>query len=172
MAPVDEARYNSSYSTTIKRGGCTPETREKIMQDIKDWVADPNGAKLYWMNGMAGTGKTTILYSLCEGVGKMGRIGGDYFCSRNSSLCRDVNKIVPTVAYQLAQFSTAFRSALCKVLEEKPEASKLDVRWQFETLVQKPMQKVKDAIPAGVVLVIDALDECDGGEPFRLFLDT
>src|SRR4051812_34880575 len=102
MAPVDEARYNSSYSTTIKRGGCTPETREKIMQDIKEWVADPKGAKLYWMNGMAGTGKTTILYSLCEWLENRRQLGGNHFCSRISSSCRDVNKIVPTLAYQLA----------------------------------------------------------------------
>src|SRR3954469_8407192 len=166
MAPVDDARYNSSYSTTVKRRKCTAETREKILEDLKVWVEDPNGAKVYWMNGMAGTGKTTILYTLCEWLAKIRQLGGNYFCSRISSLCRDVNNIVPTLAFQLAQYSPAFRSALCKVLEEEPQASKLDVRWQFEKLVQGPMQVVKEAIPEGVVVVIDALDECDDGYAF------
>ncbi|KAF8965897.1 hypothetical protein BDZ97DRAFT_1995357 [Flammula alnicola] len=172
MSPVDDARYNSSYSTTIERRGCTAETREKILEDLKGWVVDPKGAKVYWMNGMAGTGKTTIVYSLCEWLEENRRLGGNYFCSRISALCRDVNNIVPSLAYQLAQYSSAFRSALCKILEEKPEASKLDVKWQFQKLVQEPMQAVKTAMPESVVIVVDALDECDDGDAFRLFLET
>ncbi|KAF8965982.1 hypothetical protein BDZ97DRAFT_743750 [Flammula alnicola] len=172
LSPVDDARYNSNYSTTIKRRGCTAETREKILEDIKGWVIDPKGAKVYWMNGMAGTGKTTIVYSLCEWLEENRRLGGNYFCSRISPLCRDVSNIVPSLAYQLAQYSPAFRSTLSKVLEEKPEASKLNVKWQFEKLVQKPMQEAKTAMPEGVVVVIDALDECDNGDAFRLFLET
>ena len=172
MSPVEDARYNSGYSTTVKRRGCTAETRKKILEDIKGWAVNPEGAKVYWMNGMAGTGKTTILYSLCEWLREKQRLGGNFFCSRISSSCRNVNNIVPTLAYQLAQYSPAFRSALCKVLEKEPEASKLDVRWQFEKLVQGPMQEVKGAMREGVTVMIDALDECDGGEAFQLFLKT
>ncbi|KAF8965910.1 hypothetical protein BDZ97DRAFT_739842 [Flammula alnicola] len=172
MSPVDDARYNSSYSTTIKRRGCTAETREKILEDLKGWVVDPKGAKVYWMNGMAGTGKTTIVYSLCEWLEENRQLGGNFFCSRISALCRNVNNIVPTLAYQLAQYSPAFRSTLCKVLEEKPEASKLNVERQFEKLVREPMHAVKTAMPESVVVVVDALDECDDGDAFRLFLET
>jgi len=157
---------------TVKRRGCTAETRKNILKDIQDWAEDPNSTRVYWMSGMAGTGKTTILYSLCEWLSKNQRLGGDYFCSRISSSCRDVNTIIPTLAYQLAQYSLAFRSALCKVVEENPEASKLDVKWQFEKLLQGPMQAVKSAMPESVVVVIDALDECDDGDAFRLFLET
>src|SRR3954462_10924774 len=109
MSPVDDARYNSSYSTTVKRRGCTAETREKTLEDLKVWVGDPDGAKVYWMNGMAGTGKTTIMYTLCKWLAKQRQLGGNHFCSRISSLCRDVGTIIPTLAYQLAQYSSAFR---------------------------------------------------------------
>jgi nucleoside-triphosphatase THEP1 len=156
----------------VKRRGCTAETRKNILKDIQDWAEDPNSTRVYWMSGMAGTGKTTILYSLCQWLSKNQRLGGDYFCSRISSSCRDVNTIVPTLAYQLAQYSPAFRSTLCKVVEENPAASKLDVKWQFEKLLQAPMQAMKTAMPEGVVVVIDALDECDDGDAFRLFLET
>jgi len=158
---------------TIKRCGCTAETREKILEDLKGWVVDPKGAKVYWMNGMAGTGKTTILYSLCKWLEENAQLGGNYFCSRTSSSCRDVNNIVPTLAYQLAQKSPTFRSKLCKVLEAKPQFSKLDVRWQFEKLLQEPIvEAMKAGLLEDVVIVIDALDECDDGDAFRLFLDT
>jgi len=172
MSPVDDARYNSSYSTTVERRGCTAETREKILEDLKSWVIDPKGARVYWMNGIAGTGKTTILYSLCKWLEEKGHLGGNFFCSRISPLCRDVNNIMPSLAYQLAQYSPAFRSTLCNVLEKEPQASKLNAEQQFKKLVQEPMQAVKAAMPESVVVVIDALDECDNGYAFRLFLET
>ncbi|KAF8965972.1 hypothetical protein BDZ97DRAFT_1756973 [Flammula alnicola] len=40
MPPVDNARYNSSYSTTIEQHGFTAETPEKILEDPKGWVVD------------------------------------------------------------------------------------------------------------------------------------
>src|ERR1700758_3276459 len=161
LSSVPDARYNSSYSATIKRQGCTPETRQKILAGLRAWARDPDGAKVYWMNGMAGTGKTTIMYSFCERLEEDGRLGASFCCSRLSSSCRNVNDIMPTLAHQLAVYSPAIRSALCKILEEEPHAGKLNIELQFTKLVQRPMQKVKPAILEGVVVAIDALDECE-----------
>ena len=172
MSPVQSAVYNSNYSTNIGRRGCTAETREKIIQDLKDWAGNNGGAKVYWMNGMAGTGKTTIGYSLCEWLAKVGKLGGNFFCSRTEPSCRDANNIVPALAFQLSQSSHAYRSTLCKVLREEPQASKLEVRWQFQKLIEGPIRAVKEAVLEDAVIVIDALDECDDGEAFRLFLET
>src|SRR5256885_242835 len=132
MSHVADARYNSGYSSTVKRRGCTAETREKVQEDLRNWVQDPNAAKVYWMNGMAGTGKTTIAYSLCEWLEQNQQLGASFFCSRGLPTCRDVNRIVPTIAYHLARYSPTFRSALCKVLEEHPDASALNIVWQFD----------------------------------------
>ncbi|KAL5640139.1 hypothetical protein ACGC1H_007430 [Rhizoctonia solani] len=170
MLPVDDARYNSSYSMTIKRRGCTPETREKIHKDLQDWVVDPDGAKVYWMSGMAGTGKTTIAYSLCEWLERTNRLGASFFCSRISSTCHSLSRIVPTLAYQFARYSPVFLSALCASLMDNRDAGTLNVVQQFEHLIQKPVLEAKDAIPDSVVLVIDALDECDDGYSVHLLL--
>ena len=113
------------------------------------------------MDGMAGPGKTTIGYSLCEWLASVRQLGANFFCSRNSPECRESNNITPTLASQLVQYSPAFRSVLCKVLEGDPRASNPDVRWQFEKLIEGPMQAVKGAMPENVVVAIDALDECD-----------
>ncbi|KEP46115.1 vegetative incompatibility protein HET-E-1 [Rhizoctonia solani 123E] len=172
MFPVDDARYNSSYSTTIKRNGCTAETREAIHQGLEDWTTDPKSEKIYWMNGMAGTGKTTIAYSFCEWLEKTNRLGASFFCSRISSTCRSLNKIVPTIAYQLARYSPAFRSTLCSSLEGNPDAGTLNVMQQFEKLIQLPLSNVEGAMPESVVIVIDALDECDDGFSVRLLLNV
>ncbi|CAE6427620.1 unnamed protein product, partial [Rhizoctonia solani] len=172
IAPVDDARYNSSYSDTIRRRGCTAQTREAIHQGLQDWTTSPETEKIYWMNGMAGTGKTTITYSYCEWLESTSRLGASFFCSRISSTCRSLSQIVPTVAYQLAHFSPAFRSRLCAILNDNPVAGKLNVGQQFEKLMYQPILHVKKAIPDDVVIVIDALDECDDGYSVRLLLDV
>ncbi|KAF4618537.1 hypothetical protein D9613_010071 [Agrocybe pediades] len=170
LVPVDDARYNSAYSIAVKRRGCTASTREQILDDLRTWVKDPQGSKVFWMNGMAGTGKTTILYSFCEWLEENERLAGNFFCSRASTSCRDLNNIVRSVAYQLAHYSPAFRSELCKILEEKQNPHMLNVGEQFKWVVEKPLRNSKDAIPDGAVIVIDALDECDNASATALFL--
>ncbi|CAE6478535.1 unnamed protein product [Rhizoctonia solani] len=172
IAPIDDARYNSSYSDTIRRRGCTAQTREAIHGALQNWTTNPHSERIYWMNGMAGTGKTTITYSYCEWLESTNRLGASFFCSRISSTCRSLSQIVPTVASQLARFSPAFRSRLCAVLNNDPVAGKLNVGQQFEKLIYQPLLESKDAIPDGVVIVIDALDECDDNYSVRLLLDV
>ncbi|KAF9556970.1 WD40 repeat-like protein [Agrocybe pediades] len=170
LSPVDDARYNSAYSTAVKRRACTASTREQILDDLRTWVKDPNGSKVFWMNGMAGTGKTTILYSFCEWLEDDKRLAGNFFCSRASASCGDLNNIVRSIAYQLAHYSPAFRSELCKILEEKQNPHALNVGEQFKWVVATPLENSKDAIPDGAVIVIDALDECSDISATALFL--
>ncbi|CAE6473805.1 unnamed protein product [Rhizoctonia solani] len=171
ISPVDDAKYNSAYSNTIRRHRCTAKTREAIHQTLQNWTTNPSSEKIYWMNGMAGTGKTTIAYSFCEWLEETNRLGGSFFCSRISSTCRSLSQIIPTLAYQLARFSPAFRSKLCAILNDDPDAGKLNVVQQFEKLINQPMLNARDAMPDSVVFVIDALDECDDNYSVRLLLD-
>ncbi|KAF9547029.1 YVTN repeat-like/Quino protein amine dehydrogenase [Agrocybe pediades] len=172
LEPVHDARYNSAYSTTVERRGCTSSTREQILEDLRTWANDPTSAKVFWLNGMAGTGKTTILYSFCQWLEDNSRLGGNFFCSRSSTSCRSLNKILPSLAYQLAHYSPAFRSQLCTVLEDHQSPQTLNVGSQFKWVIETPFEKSKEAIPEGVVIVIDALDECENASETRLFLET
>ncbi|KAB5591856.1 Vegetative incompatibility protein HET-E-1 [Ceratobasidium theobromae] len=171
LSAVTDAKYNSSYSTTIKRHGCTAETREKVQDDLQKWVQDPNGAKVFWMSGMAGTGKTTLAYSLCEWLEMNNQFGASFFCSRTSSSCSDFSRIVPTIAHQLAQCSPPFRSALRQALIENSEVGGQNIVLQFKELLQEPLSKSEAEISKGLVVVIDALDECGNKDGVRLMLE-
>ncbi|KAF9542708.1 WD40 repeat-like protein [Agrocybe pediades] len=170
LKPVDDAKYDSEYSTTVQRRGCTASTREAILSALKTWAKDPAGSKMFWMNGMAGTGKTTILYSFCEWLEENRQLAGNFFCSRASTSCRDLNNIVRSIAYQLTQYSPAFRSELCKILKEKQNPHRRKVEEQFKWILAKPLENSMDAITDGAVIVIDALDECGDVLATALFL--
>ncbi|KAF8705852.1 WD domain, G-beta repeat, partial [Rhizoctonia solani] len=171
LTPVHKAWYNAALSVEMQRRGCTPDTRVKILDEAMEWTCNPDSPKVYWMNGMAGTGKTTITYSLCERLEKSKQLGACFFCSRSSPDCRNVNRIVPTIAYQLGRFSNPYQKELCEVLSNNPDVSKREISMQFEKLIAGPLSKVKDAIPEDVIVVIDALDECADGQGAQLVLD-
>src|SRR5437667_4485535 len=39
---------------------CLPETRVDLLEQIMMWNTNPNSACIFWLNGMVGTGKSTI----------------------------------------------------------------------------------------------------------------
>ncbi|QRW13369.1 Notchless protein [Ceratobasidium sp. AG-Ba] len=166
------AYYCSTEATSLRRGGCTPDTRVDVLKDLHEWTRDATGKKIYWMNGMAGTGKTTIAYSLCKGLEKNESLAASFFCSRQIPECRNVNRIIPTIAYQLSRFSSPFCRAVCAVLKDNPDVYNKPVPEQFDHLVVGPLRKVKDALPTDLVVVIDALDECDAETGVSEILDT
>ncbi|KAG8717960.1 hypothetical protein FRC09_013386 [Ceratobasidium sp. 395] len=164
------AKYDSAASVTLRRTSCVEDTRVDILQKLWDWVNDPASEKVYWLNGMAGTGKTTIAYSLCERLREEQMLAASFFCSQRLPECRDANRIVPTISYQLSLFSHPFKYALSQVLDQDPEAHNQSILQQFKQLVVRPWMgslssaSVQNAMPTNLVVVIDALDECEGKE--------
>lgn len=170
LCPSLSACYNSAESAKVKRGPCTPRTRVDVLGKIHKWIHDPTGP-IYWLNGMAGTGKTTLAYSLCAELDDVHALGASFFCSRLLPECRDIKHIIPTISYQLARFSQPFRSALDRVLEEKPDVHMLLPHIQFEALIVQPLIQVRETLPQDLVVVIDALDECEEKESMQRILE-
>ncbi|KAJ1305719.1 hypothetical protein OPQ81_010453 [Rhizoctonia solani] len=162
LNPSMSACYDSAEANVVQRRECTPRTREQVLLDLKAWKDKQDGENVCWINGMAGTGKTTIATTLCSMLNKSHELGASFFCSRSISACRNVNLILPTIAYQLARFSSPFRGELLQVLDRDPDVHTKVPRVQFQRMIIEPLQKVTLSLPSSVVVVIDALDECEG----------
>ncbi|KEP53346.1 putative vegetative incompatibility protein HET-E-1 [Rhizoctonia solani 123E] len=160
LRPSLSARYDSSEAAALHRGACTVGTRTGELRKMLDWVYNPETNSTYWLSGMAGTGKTTIVYSLCEQLDNERLLGASFFCSRSIPECREVDRIMRSIAYQLAQFSYPFRCALIGVLRKDPELFNRGVQIQFQRLITNALVQVQETMPEGLVVVIDALDEC------------
>ncbi|KAH7317534.1 hypothetical protein B0J17DRAFT_724376 [Rhizoctonia solani] len=171
LKPVRHAEYDSDLSTEVSRRSCTEGTRTKVLGGLDGWLHDSSSPVIYWMNGMAGTGKTTIAYSFCEQVEKRKQLAASFFCTRNSVDCRSTSQIIPTVTYQLARYSIPCQHALYEVLGQNPDIGSKYIRKQFEQLLIDPLLKIKHAMPDGLVVVIDALDECHDRNGVGLVLD-
>ncbi|PPR07499.1 hypothetical protein CVT26_013468, partial [Gymnopilus dilepis] len=157
---VTKAEYNTGPRDL--RGPCTHETREQILADLMAWATDDTKTPVYWLSGMAGTGKTTIAYSFCELLRKVGLLETSYFCSRSVAATMDPRAFLPTVSYHLASFYPSFSQSLLRALQHSDNVNIRDkiVQEQFHTLILTPMDSISSSsIRKRRVLVFDGADE-------------
>ncbi|KAG8704415.1 hypothetical protein FRC09_003539 [Ceratobasidium sp. 395] len=155
------ARYNSSDPDSTRRNGCTPNTCASVLQQLWIWASYNPHQRLYWLNGPPGAGKTTIAYSFCEELKSVGKLAASFFCARWSPECRDANAILPSISYQLALFSRPFQCVVSNTINRSISSQTMTIRDQFESLIATPLRMVGHTFPSGVVVVVDALDECE-----------
>jgi len=139
-----------------------PGTRKSVLLKFMEWVKhDPMA--IFWLAGMAGTGKTSIALTLCRMLSSDTEVlfGGGYFCSRSAgSIARtDVRRIVPTLAALLADSSPEFMLALAAELTADPRVAHKPVSDQITSLLDRPLAALASSTRQ-IVFVIDALDEC------------
>ena len=148
------------------RRGCLKGTRGAILDEIELWTRDFNKLPVYWLNGLAGTGKSTIAQTIAERVFADGRLGASFFCSRDFEDRSNLQLIFPTLAVQLARRYTAFRSVLVPLVQSDPGISHESLYNQMDKLIVQPLREAA----ISVVIIIDALDECKDEEPASAIL--
>ena len=104
LHPSEDAAYERGQQGHHggKRTPRLPGTRAEVMHRLVEWLHNARDRDIFWLNGMAGTGKSTIADSLHRYARAMKVLGAGCFCSRDLENARDVFRIFPTIAYQLA----------------------------------------------------------------------
>jgi len=127
------------------------------LNTIELWVRDPTNSPVYWLNGLAGTGKSTIAKTIAERLFADGKLGGSFFCSRDFEDRRNLQLISPTLATQLARKYPEFRSIFVPLVQSDPKIAYESLYNQMNKLIVQPLKR------SGIstVIVIDALDECE-----------
>ncbi|KZT37864.1 hypothetical protein SISSUDRAFT_1129241 [Sistotremastrum suecicum HHB10207 ss-3] len=175
LRPVEAARFDIAY-TGISRNGCTKGTREAILQELMSWSHNPSTPRIYWLNGMAGTGKTTIAYSFCELLLQQNSFGASFFCSRAVEETRQVHRIIPTLVHTLANnrhLPPRLASSIINALTlDESLANTAMLEKQCQALLLDPLSISMRDSGSCPIIVIDALDECSSPEQVHRFLQT
>ena len=103
------------------RQGCFKGTRRDVLQHIECWLVDEQDQRVFWLNGLAGTGKSTITQTFAEMCFADGRLGASFFCSRDFEDRSNLHMIFPTLAFQLAYQYPQLRNELLQVLRASPD---------------------------------------------------
>ena len=139
-----------------------------MLNEIESWAKDFDKSPVFWLNGLAGTGKSTIAQTVSERIFADGLLGASFFCSRDFEDRSDLHFIFPTLAFQLAHKYPKFRSVFVPLLRSNPDVVHESLYSQMEKLVVGPL-KLADV---SAVIVIDALDECKDEEPSSAILSV
>ncbi|KAF8149314.1 hypothetical protein K438DRAFT_1418070, partial [Mycena galopus ATCC 62051] len=116
---------------------------------------------IFWINGSAGTGKTTIAYTACKRChdASPSVLGASFFCSMDDVECSSLSLIFPTISHQLGVFNPVFGSEVSTILKANPDVAYASPHYQLEELIVKPLASVRGSFRR-CVIVLDALDEC------------
>jgi hypothetical protein len=150
------------------RRGCLKGTRRAILDEIELWTRDLADPPAYWLNGLAGTGKSTIAQTIAERVFADGQLGASFFCSRDFEDRSNLHFIFPTLAVQLARRYTEFRSIFIPLVQSDPGIAYESLYNQMNKLIVQPL--IESAI--STIIIIDALDECKDEEPTSAILSV
>ena len=148
------------------RQGCLKGTRKDVLLQIEHWLMDERDQRVFWLNGLAGTGKTTISQTFAETCFADGRLGASFFCSRDLEDRSSLHTIFPTLAFQLAYQYPRFRIELLQVLKASPDVGRESLCSQMEKIIVDPLKITH----ISTLIIIDALDECKDEEPASAIL--
>ena len=141
-------------------------TRRDILSQLECWLDDEQDKQVFWLNGLAGTGKSTIAQTFAEMSFADGKLGASFFCSRDFDDRSNLRTIFPTLAFQLAYRYPRFREELLPVLTASPSVGRETLCSQMEKLIVGPLKATH--IPT--LIIVDALDECKDEEPASAIL--
>src|SRR6267378_3337988 len=135
MHHTADANYLSGSRERCLRG-----TRKGVLWEIEYWSAGEQQQQIFWLNGLAGTGKSTIAQTFAERMFADGKLGASFFCSRDFADRSNLHAIFPTLAFQLAYRYPLFRNELLQVLKAHPDVGHQSLCLQMEKLIVRPLK--------------------------------
>ncbi|KAJ5141799.1 NACHT and WD40 domain protein [Penicillium atrosanguineum] len=153
---------------------CLPGTRTELRRQIAEWAVSPQGKCIFWLNGMAGTGKSTISRTVAKSFKQAKVLGASFFFKRGEGDRGNAAKLFPTIARQLVVSFPQLIPGIQKAINDDPSLGTRSLKEQFDKLLLQPLLSLEhstEQIPT-TVIVIDALDECEGDNDIRVILQV
>ena len=171
ISHIGDAAYDS-YENQRHRP-CLTDTRVDLLRKITDWATSNSSQYILWLQGGAGTGKSTIALTIAQSLDKQGTALASFFFKRGGGDLARSRKVISTIAFQFAIRSRLVGKYVCDALREYPNlADSASLSQQYDKLLLRPLQQARQRAPhlPSLIVVLDALDECDDTNDVRLLL--
>jgi hypothetical protein len=166
LNPVPDAAYDSIQGVS----GCMEGTRQEIIGKILEWTDGNNDQPVCWLNGAAGAGKSAISRTVAHLCEESGRLCASFFFFRGVGRRSTITHFISTIAYSMALSIPATRQYIENVLHSDHHILHRSHERQFQKLIVEPIRSVTfPDLP--MVIVVDALDECDDWQRISEFID-
>ncbi|TRX93491.1 hypothetical protein FHL15_005766 [Xylaria flabelliformis] len=171
LLPIAHGATFDSHSEEYNRL-CLPNTRVELLQTIYQWVDDQEREAVFWLNGMAGTGKSTISRTLSRAFSESRQLGASFFFKRGEADRSVAAKFFTTIAAQLSRTVPGIAHYIKIVLDDDPSIVQQSLSEQFQRLILEPLSNIPDNSQQQktLLIVVDALDECDMENDIRVLI--
>ncbi|KAH8659280.1 vegetative incompatibility protein HET-E-1 [Tricladium varicosporioides] len=150
---------------------CLPHTRVDLLRDIHDWANGQDERYIFWLNGLAGTGKSTIARTVARRYFEEERLGASFFFVRGGGDISHAGKFFTSIAVQLANNIPSLRQYIYDAINKHKDIASQSLRDQWCQLILRPLLRLgSGSTPCSYLLIVDALDECDKEEHIRTIL--
>lgn len=155
---------------------CHPKTRVDLLSQIQNWASEPLSKPILWLHGKAGTGKSTISWTIAEWLTSqesLVSLGASFFFRRGESGRNSAERFFPTIIRQLVTKIFGLDVLVARAIESDPLLFSKAPAEQFRRLMLRPLQDltVAGAHQPTLVVVVDALDECEDKTEIRTILE-
>ncbi|KAI9772614.1 MAG: hypothetical protein M1839_002427 [Geoglossum umbratile] len=168
---ADGAAFNSRQQE--REPQCLPSTRAELLHQVMTWSDNPRGECIFWLNGMAGTGKSTIARTVARKLADQNRLGASFFFTRGGGDLAKTTRFFGSLTHQLANMLPSLKVYICKNIANDPYISQKYLSIQWDQLLLQPLKMLEDSIPQSpktLIFVIDALDECESEDDIKQIL--
>lgn len=139
---IGDAAYDS-YETRRHRV-CLTNTRVDLLREITDWATGNSSQYIFWLRGLAGTGKSTIALTIAKLLDRPGTVLASFFVKRDSSDLSRSQSMLGTIVYQLAFRSRLFGGFVCDALREYPGlGDAASLFQQYDKLLLRLLQRAR-----------------------------
>ncbi|KAJ6439085.1 ankryin repeat protein [Purpureocillium lavendulum] len=143
------------------------EFSNALVRDVTFWL--PSAKAVFWLNGMAGTGKSTIARTAARDLAHNHRLGASFFFKRGETDRTSMSKVFPTLAADLVNNIPTIAPHVKDAIENCPGILRKSAHEQFDKLVWQPLSMIaSDSSSPIPIVVLDAMDECEDEKDIEL----
>ncbi|CAI6080417.1 unnamed protein product [Clonostachys chloroleuca] len=169
---ADGASYNSAEDQAEPR--CHKKTRIELLRAVETWMDTSEEKPIYWLQGNAGTGKSTISRTVAEMFDAKSKLGASFFFKRGRGDRASGSRFFTTISSQLCRNRPRFAQSVAKAISEDRDIVTANYKDQLEKLILEPIKALaRDPNNcASILIVVDALDECEEDTHVQIMIQS
>ncbi|KAI9456829.1 hypothetical protein BJY52DRAFT_1212779 [Lactarius psammicola] len=159
---VSEKPKNPDLSAYAQRAECLEGTRTVVLGDIFAWLEDTFSPRLFWLSGIAGSGKSAVSQSASIRAALLAdhMVVSIFFSRFGYAGLYDPLSVFQTLAFQFSLLDIGYKERISEIIEEHPDIFEMDLRFQYEKLIVGPLDAIRRPHSC-ILIILDGLDECE-----------